>query len=266
MYAVTLRADVPAPFVPQVEPLHQEKKDDSAPERIEIDLAGIERRVVPFPLPDNRYVRIAATRDKVLFTTRPVAAPEPSPFEPPLADATLESYDLKTGKQEQIATGLVDFQIGPDHRTLLYRTDRRLRVIPAGQKATDSDEPGRESGWIDLDRVKVSVHPDAEWRQMFREAWRLQREHFWVEDMSGVDWDEVYDRYLPLVDRVSRSGSPTSVGLQGEQAPRVRVGGATSPTVSAGLPRGGVDLTAPPGCTGSRGARGDPWSRTTPLR
>src|SRR2546423_12575467 len=38
---------------------------------------------------------------------------------------------------------------------------------------------------------------------MFREAWRLQTEHFWVEDMSGIDWPEVYERYLPLVDRVS---------------------------------------------------------------
>lgn len=274
LYAVTLRADVPAPFVPQVEPLHQEKKDDSAPERIEIDLAGIERRVVPFPLPDNRYVRIAATRDKVLFTTRPVAAPEPSPFEPPLADATLESYDLKTGKQEQIATGLVDFQIGPDHRTLLYRTDRRLRVIPAGQKATDSDEPGRESGWIDLDRVKVSVHPDAEWRQMFREAWRLQREHFWVEDMSGVDWDEVYDRYLPLVDRVSTRSEFSDLlwELQGElgTSHAYEVGGAyrIRPQYRQGFLGVEWDLTAPPGVYRiAKVLEGDPWSpdHTSPL-
>jgi tricorn protease len=45
--------------------------------------------------------------------------------------------------------------------------------------------------------------PGAEWRQMLREAWRLQREHFWTSDMAEIDWLAVYARYLPLVDRVS---------------------------------------------------------------
>ena len=60
-----------------------------------------------------------------------------------------------------------------------------------------------KSGWLDLDRIKVSVIPGVEWRQMFREAWRLQRDQFWTPDMSQVDWLAVHDRYLPLVDRVS---------------------------------------------------------------
>jgi tricorn protease len=38
---------------------------------------------------------------------------------------------------------------------------------------------------------------------MYREAWRLQRDHFWTEDMSGIDWQAIYKRYLPLVDRIA---------------------------------------------------------------
>jgi tricorn protease len=49
----------------------------------------------------------------------------------------------------------------------------------------------------------VSVDPRAEWRQMLREVWRLQRDQFWVPDMSGVDWTAVYGRYAPLVERVA---------------------------------------------------------------
>ena len=63
--------------------------------------------------------------------------------------------------------------------------------------------PGRKSGWLDLARVKVSIIPGLEWQQMFREAWRLQRDQFWTSDMSQVDWLAVHDRYLPLVERVS---------------------------------------------------------------
>src|SRR5205807_10116820 len=55
----------------------------------------------------------------------------------------------------------------------------------------------------DLNRVRVSVDPPSEWAQMYGEAWRLQREHFWVADMSGVDWVRVRQRYLPLIDKVA---------------------------------------------------------------
>ncbi len=38
---------------------------------------------------------------------------------------------------------------------------------------------------------------------MMTETWRLMRDHFWIEDMGGVDWDDVLARYLPLVDRIA---------------------------------------------------------------
>src|SRR6185503_7884529 len=49
----------------------------------------------------------------------------------------------------------------------------------AGEKVPDKkdgDKPSRDSGWVDLGRVKVSIQPAAEFRQMFQEAWRLQGE------------------------------------------------------------------------------------------
>jgi tricorn protease len=232
-YAITLRADVPAPFVPQVEPLAAAAATDGQaagesgadPVEVEIDLTGIERRLVPFPVPDGRYARIAGTRTKVLLSSQPLAGVRNrDPLAGPAAEQVLEMYDLKSGQLDRIAGEVTDFWLGRDHQSLLYRSGNRLRVAKAGEKleegdpARQSDKPGRDTGWVDLDRVKVSVRPDAEWRQMFREAWQLQRENFWVEDMSGVDWDEVYDRYLPLVDRVSTRSEFSDLlwELQGE--------------------------------------------------
>ena len=54
-----------------------------------------------------------------------------------------------------------------------------------------------------MSRLNVLVNPVDEWQQMMREAWRLQRDHFWTEDMSKIDWEKVYERYAPLVERVS---------------------------------------------------------------
>jgi tricorn protease len=53
---------------------------------------------------------------------------------------------------------------------------------------------------------------------MFQEAWRLQREHFWTPDLSGVDWETANRRYLPLVDRVTTRAEFSDLlwELQGE--------------------------------------------------
>jgi tricorn protease len=225
-YAVTLRADEPAPFLGEISAPGgkpgEDKSDDkpsadgdavtaeaangagATPTPVVIDFAGIDRRVVPLPVPDGRYERVAGTADKVLFTSHPVVGVRGgSPVDPTEDNRTLQVCTLATSKVEQLADGISDFWIGPDNKTLLYRSKDRLRVLPAGDKPSDASEPGRESGWIDLDRVKLSVRPGAEWRQMFREAWRLQHEQFWDVKMSSLDWDDVYRHYLPLVDRVS---------------------------------------------------------------
>ncbi|MBM7784287.1 S41 family peptidase [Tenggerimyces flavus] len=234
-YLVTLRKDLPSPFVPEPRPLvseaaatqkkaEEEKKaeqeaESDQPDPVEIDLDGIERRVLAFPVPEGRYHQIAGVAGKVLFSSSPVQGDHSDGHKP---RGMIECFDYESQKKELIVDGVSGFALDRSAQTLLYRSGERLRVLKAGEKPSDDgdsgDEPGRASGWIDLDRVKVSVRPGAEWRQMFREAWRLQRENFWSEDMSGIAWDEVYKRYLPLVDRVATRSELSDLfwELQGE--------------------------------------------------
>ena len=79
----------------------------------------------------------------------------------------------------------------------VLRTDRSGSAVPEGSADTAGDEFE-----IDTKRIVVTVDPAAEWRQMFNEAGRLMRDHFWVEDMAGVNWAAELDRYRPLVDAV----------------------------------------------------------------
>ncbi|MFD1120055.1 S41 family peptidase [Sphaerisporangium aureirubrum] len=248
-FAVALRDDVGSPFVPEPRPLTgddtakgprrttepsaadpgeddtenttaaevPEEDGDDDDEGLRIDLDGIERRVVAFPVPEGRYHRVAGLKDKVLFTVYPVAGSRGDEYADPVS-GSLQAYDLRKQKLDTLTGDVGDFRVGEDGTTLLYRSGRRLRVIRAGDTPPDDDSTTRAAGWIDLQRIKVSVLPEAEWRQMFREAWRLQREHFWVEDMAGVDWDGVYERYLPLVDKVTTRGEFSDLlwELQGE--------------------------------------------------
>ncbi len=237
-YALTLRADLPSPFLAAPRPpvgeeveaqrtaAREEAPERAAPVRIaplRVDLDGIERRLVPVPVPEGRYSAVLGVKGKILFVEEPVTGSRDDNWLDPTppARARLRCYDLETHKDDTLVHDITEARLSPDARTVIIRAGNRLRVLPAGKKEPDEDEgegPSRASGWLDLDRVKVSVRPAAEWRQMFTETWRLQREQFWAADMSGIDWDAAYRRYLPLVARLTTRSELSDLlwELQGE--------------------------------------------------
>ncbi|MDJ0706567.1 MAG: S41 family peptidase [Leptolyngbyaceae cyanobacterium MO_188.B28] len=235
-FLIALQKDTPSPFVPIPKPLKEKKsekgpdktesaptasnQDDSSqstgeasdttnPSQLNIDLDGIPHRVVGFPVPEGRYQQIWGLPGKVLFSSAPIQGSLNNnnwTSRAPKAKAKIEIYDFEKQKRETVAAQVTSFKVGSDNETLIYRSGNELRVCaiaPQPKNGKPDKEPGRQTGWLDLKRVRLSVDPVQEWRQMFQEAWRLQREHFWVEDMSGVDWKRVYQRYSPLLEKVS---------------------------------------------------------------
>jgi tricorn protease len=230
-FAITLRKDLENPFIPRPKaPESQEvaakkkaeaEEGPTAPRRIEIDLDGITDRTIGFPVPEARYGRIEGIKGKALFSSYPIdGSRRRDPHEERGGRGVIDSFDFENQKQDRLVDGVSDFSIGRDGKTLLYQSGDRLRVLKAGEKAPErkDDKPGRENGWIDLGRVKVSIQPVAEWKQMFQEAWRLQREQFWTEDLSGIDWNAVHQLYEPLVDRITTRSEFSDLlwELQGE--------------------------------------------------
>lgn len=173
---------------------------------LEIDLAGIQQRVVAFPVSEGRYYQIEGiNKNKVLFTSLPVPPQLGGPDDnSEQASGIMELYDFTERRKDFLLAGAARFDLSRDRNVLAYFSSKRLRVLKAGEKPDNSASGhNRKSGWIDLNRARVAVNPPDEWRQMFREAWRLQRDHFWSEDMSSVDWQLIYERYYPLVERVA---------------------------------------------------------------
>lgn len=211
---VTLRAELDSPFLPRVGPEKKEEKPedkgepkDEAPKPVVIDFEGIAARVAPFPVSEGRYEQVAGLDGKAIFSSHEPEGALADDSLTPAAEAKskLEVYDFQTQKAEVLIEAMTAFAVSGKHQHVLVQVGDRFRVLPAGEKPKPDapQEPGRESGWLDLGRVRVSIEPREEWRQMFREAWRLQRDQFWTADMSAVNWQRVHDLYLPLVDRLS---------------------------------------------------------------
>jgi len=206
-YLVTLRQNLPNPFehdpIPKAkdEPASKKKKPQTPP--LEIDLEGISQRIVAFPVGEGRYSQIRGCGDNVFISRFPV---EGSLDEDPSghsAKGTIYSYDFKTLEGKDLYQKVSSFTTSVDGKWLLYCSGLKLRLVSSEKRPEGNDEtPGRKSGWLSPQRVRVSIQPQAEWRQMAREAWRLMREHFWNPEQVGEAWDKIYDRYAPLLERV----------------------------------------------------------------
>ncbi len=245
---------------------------EAAPEPLRIDLEGIADRVLAFPVPEGLYGSIAALEGKVLYSTFPLESPVDTGAETEgPGGGALELFDLE-GLEERnlVEAGVSDFQVSADLKTLVYRSGHGLRVIKAGEKPPREGPPGRKSGWVDLGRLRVSVDPHAEWTQMLREAWRLQRDHFWSPDMGGVDWQGAYLRYLPLIARVATRAEFSDLmwELQGElgTSHAYEMGGDYRPEPRYAQGYLGADFRHDPergGYRVERLLRGDLWDEAT---
>jgi tricorn protease len=218
-HLVTLRKDVRSPFVgttdPPDKPQRREGDEPKPPKEIQIDLDGIGERIVPMPVPEGLYHRIIGTKDEVLFSSFPIEGSLNRPTSaalPQRPTGRLSGYKLAERRLYTIVRGISDFYVDGNGKRFAYRSANSLRVgnvgtswesASGGGRSGGFGSPfGRQSGFVDLSRVKVSVEPRAEWRQMYREAWRLMRDHFWQDDMSGQDWEAIFRQYEPLLERI----------------------------------------------------------------
>ncbi|MEP7281470.1 MAG: S41 family peptidase [Rubrivivax sp.] len=238
-YLIALQADGGPPFEPAPRGLKggQAKPEDpvpvpaadgatappaGTPKPLRVDRDGLTRRVAPFPVKENRFAQLAgAAGGRVLWTVMPIAGAHGRGGHKD-GQGTLERFSFETNRAETAMTEVNDFRVAADHHTVLVRSGQELRAIGADHKAADDehadDTPSRKTGWLDLARVRLTLDPRAEWRQMLREVWRLQRDHFWVADMSGIDWAAMYERYAPLVEHVATRAELSDLiwELQGE--------------------------------------------------
>ncbi|MFJ7899325.1 S41 family peptidase [Streptomyces sp. NPDC096198] len=210
-HLITLAATTPSPFGPQRHgrpfeaPEKDETPDSEGAPTTRIDLDGLADRIVPFPVEAARYSGLRAAKDGVLWLRHPVqgvlGTSRATPDDPD-PKSELERYDLVQQRIEHLAPDADRFAVSGDGKRILLWTDGRLKVVPSDRRAPHDDDSDANIT-VDLSRIRATVDPAAEWRQMYEETGRLMRDNFWRADLGGVDWDGVLDRYRPLLDRIA---------------------------------------------------------------
>jgi len=226
-YVVTLRADLPSPFAPKSDEVgakkpenppaekKEEKKAEEAPAAREIpkdfriDLAGIAERVVALPTPAENSRALGAADGFIYYVTMPVAGLSgPLPGERP----AIHAYDLNERKDAVLVASATNYALSFDGKKMLYAAPRGAggeEGEPGPQTygiidAKPAAEPHHAGdGALNLSALRLAVDPAAEWKQMFNEVWRQERDYFFEPAMNGVDWPKERERYAPLLPYVA---------------------------------------------------------------
>src|SRR5207302_833333 len=107
----------------------------------------------------------------------------------PAAALRLQKYQLKERTAAPFLEGIRSYTLSGDKKKLLYQAgtgaNSRWGIVATDRPAKAGDGP------LNIDQLQMMVDPRAEWAEIFRETWRLQREYFYDAKMHGATWDAV---------------------------------------------------------------------------
>lgn len=210
-YLVALAADTPSPFGPEVYipegdvlngPADAKDAGGKSVPSVRIDAEGLAHRVIGVPVPQGNYVSLSAADGALLWLDKPlsgVTGEGRGSLEDKNQAPALVRYDIARRRQTTLVSAVERYRLSADGSKVVYVLDKQVTVVPAAGKV---DEESGDIVKVELNRIRVTLDPVAVWGQAFDEAWRLQRDFFWAEDMAGQDWESVYRRYRPIVDRL----------------------------------------------------------------
>lgn len=219
VYVCVLKKDLPSPLAPESDeekageekkngakeadkPSDQggEKKADAAPAaktgdkdkketpKVAIDFENIGQRILALPIPARSLVGLAAGKANILFVLEFAPDQGPGP-----AGATLHKFDLEKRKFEKVLDNVNGLDVSANGEKMLYRQGDSWFIASLSQPI----KPGE--GKLKVENIEVYVDPRAEWNQMYRETWRIERDFFYDPNHHGLDLQATAKRYEPYL-------------------------------------------------------------------
>ena len=221
VYVAVLKKDLPSPLAPESDdekPKEPEKaeapKADAAkagagetkgkgqdketakePEKVVIDLDGIGQRILALPVPAKNYIELGTAKEGIVFLLE-----APQAFTAMLGGSssnTLHKFDLSTRKVDKFLDGVGSFWLSATGEKILISQGPQWTIAATAGPV----EPGK--GVLNTGGMEVRVEPPVEWKQMFHETWRIERDFFYDPNHHGLDLAAAEKRYAPYVEAVA---------------------------------------------------------------
>jgi tricorn protease len=234
VYIVVLRKDLPSPLAPlsdeegaaktespkndEAKTESKDKEKEKPPAIVKVDFEKISQRILAMPIPARNYSELQTGKEGVLFLLEePLVEPLSGP-----STATAHRFELKTRKTDKLLENILAFYVSADGEKLLYRNmgappsggtapAQVWAIAPLPPAPTETSGPGGASGGsaahpaaktLNLAAMDVRIEPMVEWKEMYHEAFRLERDFFYEPGFHGLDLaatEKKFAAYLPGV-------------------------------------------------------------------
>ncbi|MGE0452229.1 MAG: PDZ domain-containing protein [Vicinamibacteria bacterium] len=170
----------------------------AAPAPVKIDFDGLADRILALPLKAAGYYDLAAgPAGQIFYRREPGAARR--------ADTALVRYDLGKRKEDTLLDKADGFELSADGKRALVRVGQAWSICDVGDKLDLAKFK------LPLDQIQVRLDPVAEWKQIYDEAWRINRDYFYDPGYHGADWNALRARYAAFLPDVTTRQELTRV-------------------------------------------------------
>ena len=218
-YILILKEGDPSPFAPKNDS-DKEAKDEqkSRSDNVIITTENMEERIIPAPVKNGNLFRLEATNDGFVYlkkTENEFLKYQYVNDQTTKANLDLHHFTLKNKKDQTILPGISQYHLSADAKRIIYRAGDRFGVVDLG-KAHVGD------GALNMRSITMQVDKLQEYKQMFDEAWRIERDWFYDKNMHGLNWKKVHDMYAKFVPFCGSRGDLTY--LIGEMIGEINAG------------------------------------------
>jgi tricorn protease len=207
IYLIPLGKKTLSPFEPKsdevsVSPnkdMHDKKKTEkktskTEPAVLEVDLEGIQDRIISLPSTPSNYWHLTPVKNKLYYLRNGSKD----------KDTVMLVYDLQEQKETELGT-VKDYEISADRKKMLVGADKSYAIIDL------PSAPFKIEQSLDLSTMETGLCHICEWKQIFDECWRQMRDFFYVANMNGVDWKKIHDQYAGLLKYVNHRNDLTYI-------------------------------------------------------
>jgi tricorn protease len=158
------------------------------PVKVVVDFDGLTQRIVALPPKPGGYTGLQVGKSGQIYYLKSTGFNRFGPDE-----TNLERFDMEKRKEDTLLEKVDEFYLSADGKRMLISKDG-WSIVDVGDKL----DPSKYR--LPVDKLQVKIDPRAEWKQIFDEAWRINRDYFYDPNMHGANWKamrEKYDVFLP---------------------------------------------------------------------
>ncbi len=164
-----------------------ESKEDKKIKEVTIDFDKIEQRVILLPMEGGNIGGIAAAEGKIVFVKGAHAGVNEDKGE-------LKYYDFVKKEEKTILKECSGFEMSADGKSILASNSSGVMAIVKIEVDQTYEKP------INTANMVCNINPKEEWKQIFNDVWRLERDFFYDKTMHGLDWVAMKVKYGKLID------------------------------------------------------------------